>query len=361
LIELNIKIKQEEQMKRLDYQPSDSNMVYIWALILPMITSLIISVCAYGSPTDTDGAYLIYKETWFLCFLRVLSAGLLIGLFFIYNKSKKISGFKASGLTTKTNYLNIAFCIILGIGIVYFTSPIITIISYLLSLTGLDIQTGIDLPLNTVWDYLLTLLLIGILPAVTEELIYRGVIFKGMKKWGKWPAILLSALAFCLMHGSIEQFAYTFLLGVVLGYIMWETGALWLCMIIHFCNNATVLTSMFIATQTGESSALPTTVGIWDILYAVGMLAIAVGLVILIFYLMKKVKKRSATLSASPLINSTTKQTATITPTAEVSANKSVAEVSVNKNLLAKENRSDLFFLLIGFGLAIILTIIQTI
>lgn len=347
-------------MKRLDYQPNDSAMVYIWALILPLLTSLIISICAYGSPTDTDGTYLIFKETWFLSLLRILSAGLLVGLFFVYNKTKKISGFKASGLTTKTNYLNIAFCIILGIGIVYFTAPAITLVTYLISLTGINIQTGIDLPLNTGWDFLLSLFLIGLLPAVTEELIYRGMIFKGLKKWGKWPAILLSALAFCLMHGSVEQFTYTFLLGIVLGYIMWETNALWLCMIVHFCNNAMVLTSLFISTQTGTSTALPTAISGLDIVYAVVMLAIAVGLVVLIFYLMKKLKAKtagSAGLKTSAEIPATNTAVKAVTKTAGSDSD----GMTASKNLLAKENRSDLFFLLGGFMLAIVFTIIQTI
>lgn len=323
-------------MKRLDYEPNDSAMVYIWALILPLMLSVIISMCAYGSPVDTDGTHLIFKETWFICMLRILSAGLLIGLFFVYNKTQKISGLTACGIKTKTHYLNIAFCVILGIGLVYFSSPIITIITYLISLTGINISTGIDLPLENGWDFMLSLLLIGVLPAVTEELIYRGMIFNGLKKWGKWPAILISALAFCLMHGSVEQFTYTFLLGIVLGYLMWETGALWLCMIVHFTNNATVLTSMFISAQTGDtSSTLPTTIGGLDVAYALGMFLIAIGLVILIFYLMKKIKNK-------------TKTTATIQTDSQ------------NKLAIANSKQKDMIMLIVGFVIAIVFTIIQT-
>ncbi len=318
-------------MKNLQYQPKDSAIVYFWALLIPLVLSVIISMFLYGSPVDTEGKYLILKEVWFVCLLRVLSAGLLIGLFFIYSKRQKIDFIKASGIKKKTNYINIALCIILGIGLVYFTAPIINIVSYLISLTGIDIQTGIDMPLTGIGDLVLALLMIALLPAISEELIYRGIIFNGLKKWGKWPAILLSALLFCLMHGAVEQFTYTFILGIVLGYLMWETGALWLCMLVHFVNNAVVLISMYVA----PASALlaPSLV---DILLAFGMLALSIGLVILVFFIMKKLKKKESpemTLSSS--------------------------EQNIAEPLMAKKKKEDGYMLAGGIVLAIFFTIIQ--
>ena len=175
---------------------------------------------------------------------------MLFGLFFFYNKKCDISH-RACGITKKTNYLYIPIAIILGVSVVYLTDHFITMLAFLMDKIGINVNASIGLPLTNFWWFLLSIFLIGVLPAVTEELIYRGIILNGLKKMGKWPAILLSALAFCLMHGSIPQFPYTFLLGIVLGYVMWETGALWLCMLIHFCNNSTVLVSMFISSQKG--------------------------------------------------------------------------------------------------------------
>lgn len=317
-------------MKNLQYQPKDSAIVYFWALLIPLVLSVIISMFLYGSPVDTEGKYLILKEVWFVCLLRVLSAGLLIGLFFIYSKRQKIDFIKASGIKKKTNYINIALCIILGIGLVYFTAPIINIVSYLISLTGIDIQTGIDMPLTGIGDLVLALLMIALLPAISEELIYRGIIFNGLKKWGKWPAILLSALLFCLMHGAVEQFTYTFILGIVLGYLMWETGALWLCMLVHFVNNAVVLISMYVAPAALLAPSLV------DILLAFGMLALSIGLVILVFFIMKKLKKKESpemTLSSS--------------------------EQNIAEPLMAKKKKEDGYMLAGGIVLAIFFTIIQ--
>lgn len=327
-------------MKKLEYKPYDASLVFIWALLLPLVLSVVISMCLYGSPTETNEqgnlVYTIYSETWFLCMLRLLSAGLLVGLFFVYNKSKNINGFSACGIKTKVHYLNIAYAVILGISVCYLLSPFITLITYGLSLLGLHIPTGIDLPLDNFGYYILSLLLIGALPAVTEELIYRGMIFQGLKKWGKWPAILLSALAFCLMHGNIAQFPYTFILGTILGYVMWETKALWLCMIIHFFNNTAVITSMYITKQMGGSSELPAQITTPDILIAVGMMLLAVGLVVLVFYLMKKANKKSP-------------------PQCEkVEQQETCVEVANTKT-------RDIILLVSGFALAILFTVIQSI
>ena len=284
-------------MKRTEYKPYDSGMVYVWALLLPLVISVVISFCLYGSPTQTgtNGKeyYVIAKETWFLCFYRFLLAGLLVGLFFIYNKARKIDGFSACGIKQKSNYFNIAICAVLGIGAVYLFSPFITLLTSLMANAGLTIQTDIDLPLDNFGYYMLSLFLIGVLPAITEELIYRGIIFNGLKKWGKWPAILLSALAFSLMHGNFAQLPYTFILGIILGFIVWQTGALWLSMITHFFNNATVITSMYINKQNGVAETVPTSYSTSEILITILMLLLAVGFVVLIFYLLTKTTKKA--------------------------------------------------------------------
>lgn len=49
---------------------------------------------------------------------------------------------------------------------------------------------------------LLLIVLMPVLPAIFEELLFRGVILKGLLQFGKVPAVVLSALMFALAHGS---------------------------------------------------------------------------------------------------------------------------------------------------------------
>ena len=77
--------------------------------------------------------------------------------------------------------------------------------------------------------------LVTLLPGIFEEWVFRGVMFKGLKNdLGKWGTIILTSVGFAVMHLSLERFIPTFSLGLLLGYVMWESRSLWLCMILHY-------------------------------------------------------------------------------------------------------------------------------
>ena len=343
--------------KIMSYQKRDSAVVYLWALLLPIIFALVISIIIASSAKGEDGNIEISSQTWFLILTRILSSVMLAGLFFVYNKKKNISH-RACGITKKTNYLFIPIAIILGVSVVYLSDNFITTLAFLIGKIGINVNASIGLPLTNFWWLLLSVFLIGVLPAVTEELIYRGMIFNGLKKMGKWPAILLSALAFCLMHGSIPQFPYTFLLGIVLGYVMWETGALWLCMLIHFCNNATVLVSMYVAAQQGVSSTMPTSLSTGYVLLAIGLMALAVLLVFFMFFLMKKIKNKYKVEESNLDDEKTEEQPETNELFTKV---KNEQKYNGELNAVQREGKKTNILLICGYALAVLLTIIQTI
>lgn len=71
---------------------------------------------------------------------------------------------------------------------------------------------------------------------ITEELVFRGFIMKGLKPCGKLFAILVSALLFGLMHGDIYQLLSTLAAGVILGYVAMEYS-IYSALILHIINN----------------------------------------------------------------------------------------------------------------------------
>jgi membrane protease YdiL (CAAX protease family) len=87
---------------------------------------------------------------------------------------------------------------------------------------------------------LLNLLLIAVLPAVAEELIFRGVfqkIFYRLFRSGHL-AIWFSAVIFSTIHFQFFGFIPRLILGLVFGYLFYWSGTLWLPVISHFVNNA---------------------------------------------------------------------------------------------------------------------------
>jgi sodium transport system permease protein len=86
------------------------------------------------------------------------------------------------------------------------------------------------------------LLVIALLPAVCEELAYRGFILSGLRRAGhKWTAIALASLFFGLAHGIFQQKLTSCAIGLVLGYLAVQTRSLLPCMAFHFTNNALVV------------------------------------------------------------------------------------------------------------------------
>lgn len=89
--------------------------------------------------------------------------------------------------------------------------------------------------LGTVNHPLLLCITIAIFPAVMEELVFRGIIFKNARK--KFSAIisaLISGFAFGIYHLDIQQFAYAFILGIGFALIYEKTKNIFDVIIIHF-------------------------------------------------------------------------------------------------------------------------------
>lgn len=87
--------------------------------------------------------------------------------------------------------------------------------------------------------YLFGLLYISISGPLVEELLFRGLIFHYLEKGFRSTkaAIILSALAFGIWHGIFIQSVYTFLVGLLLGYLYAKTRELKYPILMHFINN----------------------------------------------------------------------------------------------------------------------------
>ena len=89
----------------------------------------------------------------------------------------------------------------------------------------------------------LNIIVIALCPALCEELFFRGALQQVLHRWFGNPhwAIILTAVIFSLAHGEIFAFVPRFLLGVVLGYLFYLSGSLWVNVCAHFINNALIV------------------------------------------------------------------------------------------------------------------------
>ena len=104
------------------------------------------------------------------------------------------------------------------------------------NLLGTEISSPLDSSLETsgVWLYLLSAVVIA---PVFEELLFRRILLTRLVRFGEWPAVLVGALIFSLVHGNFFQIFYAFAVGVLLGWLYLRTGKLLYPILLHFTVN----------------------------------------------------------------------------------------------------------------------------
>jgi hypothetical protein len=90
-------------------------------------------------------------------------------------------------------------------------------------------------------DIIINLIIIGLFPAVCEELFFRGALQRILIQITRnpWVGIILTGFLFSALHLQFQGFFPRMFLGVVLGVLYWYSGSLWTSILAHFVYNAT--------------------------------------------------------------------------------------------------------------------------
>ena len=138
--------------------------------------------------------------------------------------------------------------------------------------------------MNNVTDYILSLLMLALLPAIFEEMFFRGAMQQMFVRLlhNAFAGILLTSLIFSVAHFSFEGFLTRLFLGMMLGYIFYYGKNIWLNILAHFLNNAVVVTSIYMLSREGKLTAE----SMKDETYPVyvGILAIVAIFALFVFY-----------------------------------------------------------------------------
>lgn len=158
---------------------------------------------------------------------------------FAFLKIRRVSFPTGGGFRKKRDVSSGAFGILLIFGLMYAASPLADQFVNDIYWLGNGWHAGGTGNLQgSPALFVLYLILVAVLPAVGEEMLYRGVILGGLTEWGKIPAVLVSSAMFAFMHGTFEQMIYQFLVGVAIGWVVLETKNYLIGCVMHFANNA---------------------------------------------------------------------------------------------------------------------------
>lgn len=104
------------------------------------------------------------------------------------------------------------------------------------------------LSLTGVGDLILQIIVVALLPAICEEMFFRGAMQQIFSRWFRnhHVAIIVTSLIFSLAHGDVYGFVPRFLLGMLLGYLFVLSGSLVVNICVHFINNVLVVVAYYL-------------------------------------------------------------------------------------------------------------------
>lgn len=277
--------------KRNFYTIKDSGLVFLYALILPLAIGLFFGyICLFiatkvGVKFAEEGNIMnemFERFLWFSIPFALLTQIVFICIYFCYNKFNRISQKSACISFKKANIWSCLICAGAGVlCVIGFVWLIEGCIGKLFDVFGVQ-SSGLSLPLNNIGWLFANLLILGVLPAICEELLFRGMIYQGLReKLSPIASIFLSALLFALTHQNIEQFIYPFILGSMFALIFEKTGNLIYPIIFHMFNNFTTI----ILTYLIETNVLKLSFSVtwWGVLCAILLAAATCGILYLVW------------------------------------------------------------------------------
>jgi uncharacterized protein len=149
--------------------------------------------------------------------------------------------------------------------------------------TARSAQESALININSFSKYIISMIVIGLLPGIFEEVCFRGGLQNILVRWSKnpWLAIIVTAILFSAIHGSYYGFLVRFALGVVLGLVFYYSKSIWLPILFHFLFNGVQVTALYLSTS--ASGVKPTK----DVEENFPIWAGAIALVLIIYVFIK--------------------------------------------------------------------------
>lgn len=207
------------------------NLLFLCTVLLSVVAEIFVSLIATKS----------IKLPLILNLLISQSLILLPGLFYLFvnkNKDSSVLPFGKLKITTVLMlFIYTELCMPLG--------TCANLFSQLFTkneVVGIS-EDIVDLP------FIVVLLIVGILGPFSEEFIFRGIIFRGLRKNSKrvLASIFVSALFFGLMHLNLNQFCYAIILGILFAVTDEILGGLWPSVIMHCIINSQNVIMLYLA------------------------------------------------------------------------------------------------------------------
>ncbi len=244
-------VRYQKMMERIKYRPYEqcANRVGVLMIIqqavfqigaIVVLFALLVMEGIGRRGFDIQRLYRMMSDTNNVVFVVYLAsaimqvvAGVCFLVFFVIYKRDIV---QAPITGRKVSFALIIKCLLITIAV----NAVITSSGFLMNrISGTKVNAGMTLADN---EHAVGLfILVAVFPAIAEELFYRGVLFRYLRKGGFGYAAVISSLVFGMVHMNLTQFVFAGIMGFILCYLYEMTGHIWPGMLVHFSNNAIVL------------------------------------------------------------------------------------------------------------------------
>lgn len=281
----------QKRLKRNSFNMLDSALACLWFIVLQFIFVSFYS--ALPSSISSNAFVLIIAQIFIEAVFLLAS--------FMTAKIRDVEWVKATTVKCKINYKAIVLALALAVVTMICFAPVTDLFMYAIQSLGYKYKAS-SINVSNFGLYLVSLVVHCAVPAITEEILFRGTICAGLSTKNKHLAVIVSAFIFMLMHGWPVQTMHQIILGIVFGYLFITTGNIWLSILVHFFNNALAVTMLYAQTLLNPElvmledelvtfTAVDTTTLLLNIGYAVVMAVIGVILTIILIKSITRLSK----------------------------------------------------------------------
>lgn len=131
----------------------------------------------------------------------------------------------------------LGIALLVGIGVVALNLGVTSVVS--LTTDAADVQGGYQSAATSgILGFVGAILLGAVLTPIGEEMLFRGVLFTLLSRYGVWLAAILSSIVFALSHGLNLSTPVAILVGLAAAWLMHKTKSIWPGVVVHAVNNA---------------------------------------------------------------------------------------------------------------------------
>ena len=202
--------------------------------VLAIILSLIMTTAYEGTVMLLNNKYNLIPDMLLNALVSLVGFGVVAVIFCKATKTDLNDILPSEKLSFK----KLAGVVAIGFTVCISANYIAHLFSIDLSIFGLetmynDVKTGS----TSIIEHITYIIAVSVVPAVTEELVYRGCVMGRLRKYGDGFALITSAILFGIMHGNFTQAPFAFVVGLAAGWAVIYTNSIFPAMIIHWLNN----------------------------------------------------------------------------------------------------------------------------